>query len=209
MSLNMRPNNPMLAFRKGELQQRSAAVRGIQASFEPYSGGAWCRPRLSYPLAGRNQSGFTLVELMVAIAVLAILATIAIPGFQGIVAENRATSAANELQATLQFARSAALAQSRPVTVRPINDDGDWDLGWVVETVENPVVVLRESPALRPSVSLDGDGAADVEFSSTGTLAGQTPTPFVLKVESGPGASRAICMTLGGSSKVLRGDTCD
>ena len=207
MSLNMRPNNPMLAFRKGELQQRSAAVRGIQASFEPYSGGAWCRPRLSYPLAGRTQSGFTLVELMVVIAVLAILATIAIPSFQGIVAENRATSAANEFLATLQLARSAALAQSRPVTVRPIDDDEGWDLGWVVETVEEPVVVLRESPALRPSVSLHG--AADVEFSSTGTLAGQTPTPFVLKVESGPGASRAICMTLGGSSKVIRGDTCD
>jgi hypothetical protein len=63
---------------------------------------------------------------------------------------------------------------------------------------------LRESPALRQSVSLDG--AADVEFSSTGTLAGQAPTPFDLQVTSGPGASRVISMSLGGSSKVTRGD---
>ena len=154
----------------------------------------------------RSQSGFTLVELMVVIAVLAILATIAIPGFQGIVAQNRASSAANELLATLQLARSAAIAQSRPVTVRPIDEVGDWALGWVVEMGENDDP-LRESPALRQSVSLDR--AADVEFSSTGTLAGQTLTPFVLTVESGPGASRRICMTLGGSSKVIRGDTCD
>ena len=154
----------------------------------------------------RAQSGFTLVELMVVIAVLAILASIGIPGFQGIVAENRATSAANELLATLQFARSAAIAQSRPVTVRPTNDD--WNGGWVVEMNENgDLLVLRESSALHPSVVIDKE--SQLTFSSTGTLVGQTITPpFVLQVNSGPGASRAICMTLGGSSKVIRGETC-
>jgi len=155
----------------------------------------------------RTQSGFTLVELMVVIAVLAILASIGIPGFQGIVAENRATSAANEFLATLQFARSAAIAQSRPVTVGPT--DGDWDGGWVVETGENPN--LRESPALRPSVSLVSlDEVSELVFSSTGTLPGQAPAKFLVEVTSGPGAFRTICMTLGGNSKVIRGDvTCD
>lgn len=149
------------------------------------------------------QSGFTLVELMVVIAVLAILVSIGIPGFQSIVAQNRATSTANELLATLQFARSAAIAHSRPVTVRP-RTDNDWDLGWVVERdVPDDIEVLRESPALRASVSLDG--VDQLIFSSTGTLVGeQDLTAFV--VNSGASASRTVCMTLGGNSKVIRGD---
>jgi len=161
--------------------------------------------------AMRAQSGFTLVELMVVIVVLAILVGIGIPGFQRIVAENRATSAANELLATLQFARSAAIAQSRPVTVSPTGSG--WDGGWVVETVESPVEALRESPALHPSVSLVSldEEVSQLRFSSTGTLPGYPPYPviFDLEVDSGPGATRRICVTLGGSSKAIRGETCD
>ena len=209
MSLNIQPNNPMPGVRQGEPQRGNASILGDPVRFESYAGVTWCNLRLPQRLSRRTQSGFTLVELMVVIVVLAILASIGIPGFQGIVAENRATSAANELLATLQFARSAAIAQSRPVTVRP-TADGDWDGGWVVEMGESPnLVVLRESPALRASISLDG--VSELRFSSTGTLPGYPPYPviFDLEVDSGPGATRTICVTLGGSSKVIRGDTCD
>jgi len=63
------------------------------------------------------QSGLTLIELMVAVAVLAILLSIGIPSFQSLVAQNRATSAANELQSTLQFARSTAIARDERLGV--------------------------------------------------------------------------------------------
>ena len=210
MSLNRQPKKLMPGARQGELQQKRPASLNEHAGFEPYFSVTSCRPRLLHPFAGRIQSGFTLVELMVVIAVLAILATIATPGFQGIVAQNRATSAANELQTTLQVARSAAIAQSRPVTVCPANfastppacaNNTNWHGGWIVLLNGQ---VLRERRALGPAVTLAGE--PQLIFSSTGTLAGQALTPFDLQVTSGPGASRVISMSLGGSSKVTRGD---
>ena len=218
MSLNIRPKEPLPEARQAHFQQELPAGLGEQAGFKPSFSVTWCHRELSRRLAGRTQSGFTLVELMVAIAVLAILASIATPSFQGIVAENRATSAANELLATLQFARSAAIAQSRQVTVCPSSspptcgtDNTNWHSGWIVLLDGQ---VLRERTALGPSVTLAGVpntlvGNPQLTFSSTGTLPGQEITRFDLRVTSGPGASRWICRTPGGSSRVIRGDeTC-
>lgn len=158
------------------------------------------------------QSGLTLIELLVAISVLAILLSIGIPSFQSMVAQNRATSAANELQSTLQFARSAAIAQARQVTVCAANfatspptcrADRIWSGGWIV-LQQGQAQPLRERRALHPSISLTGHPQRI--YSTTGTLLGQTDTQFDLTVASGPGASRRVCMSMSGSSRIVSGD---
>jgi len=159
------------------------------------------------------QSGLTLIELMVAVAVLAILLSIGIPSFQSLVAQNRATSAANELQSTLQFARSTAIAQARPVTVCAAANfdtspptcraDRIWSGGWIV-LQQGQTQPLRERRALHPSISLTGHPQR--VYSTTGTLLGQTDTQFDLAVASGPGASRRVCMSMSGSSRIVSGD---
>ncbi|MCC5072315.1 MULTISPECIES: GspH/FimT family pseudopilin [Xanthomonas] len=53
--------------------------------------------------------GFTLIELMVTVAVLAIMAAIAYPSFQGVLRSNRVAAANNELMALLNLARSEAI----------------------------------------------------------------------------------------------------
>ena len=201
MSSNIQRNNRIPVGWQGGTHQPRASARGGQSRLKSYAGAPSGKPRLVRHISGRVLSGFTLVELMVVVVVLAILGGIGLPGFQSMVAQNRATSAANELLATLQFARSVAIAQSEPVTVRPRG--GNWVAGWIVEMGKNSdLVVLRESPELRPSVSLTG--VSQLRFSRTGTLVGgQDLTPFL--VDSGTGATRSICMTLGGSSKVVRG----
>ncbi|PPU40563.1 GspH/FimT family pseudopilin [Xanthomonas arboricola] len=61
----------------------------------------------------RRSTGFTLVELMIAIAVLAILLTIALPSFRGVIRSNRVASSANETLGLLSLARSEAIRNRR------------------------------------------------------------------------------------------------
>ena len=61
--------------------------------------------------------GFTVVELMVTLAVVAIVLAFAIPGFQSVINDNRLSSASNELIANLQTARMEAIRRGRRVVV--------------------------------------------------------------------------------------------
>ncbi|MGQ4879122.1 GspH/FimT family pseudopilin [Billgrantia sp. LNSP4103-1] len=60
-------------------------------------------------------SGFTLIELLVTIAVMTIIATIAVPGFQGMMVSNRLASYHNEILSALNLARSEAVKRRRDV----------------------------------------------------------------------------------------------
>ncbi len=63
------------------------------------------------------QHGFTLIELMIVVTLLAIISAIALPAFQGFIASNRLTSEANELLAGLNLARSEAVRTQRHVVL--------------------------------------------------------------------------------------------
>lgn len=91
-------------------------------------------------MTGRRDriTGLTLVELVVAMAVLAVTVTIAVPAFQGVMERTRATTAYHQLTASLMLARAAAISRREPVVVCPSHDglqcrgDPVWDDGWIV-----------------------------------------------------------------------------
>ena len=64
-----------------------------------------------------NNHGFTLVELMITIALLAIVATIAVPNFVQFIRNNQVQAKADELGTFLQYARSQAVAKRESYTV--------------------------------------------------------------------------------------------
>ena len=65
----------------------------------------------------RAPKGFTLLELMVVLAIAGVLAAIAIPAMGDFMRNSRITAAANDVMAALHFTRSEAIKRRQPVTL--------------------------------------------------------------------------------------------
>lgn len=85
-----------------------------------------------------DQSGFTLIEAMVAVAVFAILALIAVPSFRNLLLNNRRTALANDLISSIAIARSEAVRRGQAVNVCASSNGSsclgstNWNTGWIV-----------------------------------------------------------------------------
>ncbi len=78
----------------------------------------------------RHARGFTLVELLTSLGVLALLTTVGVPGALQLMGNQQLVSARNTLAANLSLARSESIKRRQPVLVD--NVDGDWASGWRV-----------------------------------------------------------------------------
>lgn len=109
--------------------------------------------------------GFTLIELMVTIAVLAIAIAIAAPNFSKMIVRNQAESQRSALVGAFNLARSEAIKRAKDIQVVPINSS--WTNGW---QVKDGTEVLREFPALKnASVT---SAVTSVTYNSRGRLTG-------------------------------------
>ena len=102
----------------------------------------------------RKQHGFTLVELVTVVIVLAIVTTMAVPGFERFITSQRVRTTSFDLVSDLLLARSeAAKGSAAGIVVRVTPHEGGWASGWTVtqasdgrvlshrDTVGNGVVV--------------------------------------------------------------------
>jgi type IV fimbrial biogenesis protein FimT len=76
------------------------------------------------------QKGFGLIELLIGLTLVGILASIAYPGFSGMIEAQRHRDAALQLSHSLRSARTEALLRSQTMWVEAIDDD--WSRGWQI-----------------------------------------------------------------------------
>ena len=159
------------------------------------------------------QHGFTLLELMTALAVLAVLAAIATPSFMQFAANSRTAAIANTVASALAVARSEALRQSSPVAICPSKngkqcDSANWGDGWIVFTdASNPGVVnggdvvIQTWPAPTGGVTVNLVGPNNyIRFDARGMLTPAIAATFTVSAPhcSGNNISQ-IAVTASGS----------
>jgi type IV fimbrial biogenesis protein FimT len=142
--------------------------------------------------------GYTLVELITTVAVIALVTALAVPGMRSLLQNNRAVTEANALVGALNLARSETVTRGQPVSLCPSTDGAtcadtdDWSTGWLVfadPTAPQGVIdagppadtVLRAYPALGEGSRLTADGGP-VTYAPNGFLAVIAERRFDLEV---------------------------
>lgn len=115
----------------------------------------------------KNVRGFTLVELMVTMAVAAVLLSLAVPSFTEMIRNNRMTAQANDLITALNLARSESFKRGTQVQVAA--SGGAWANGWNVQLTE--ATVLRTFSAISSGYTLtEGGDLTTLTYDSTGRV---------------------------------------
>lgn len=127
----------------------------------------------------KNTRGFTLIELMVTIAVLGLSLAFGVPAFQNSLANSALRSSTMEMITALNVARAEAVNQRKLIALKAVN--GDWNDGWMVDysadgtgdwdaddaTQTEPLQRFNK----RGTVTLaEANGVTLVEFRSTGLM---------------------------------------
>ncbi|PWG65272.1 GspH/FimT family pseudopilin [Spiribacter halobius] len=157
--------------------------------------------------------GFTLVELMVTLAVAAILLSVGVPSFQALIRDNRLTGANNELVTAINAARSEAVRQGVTMTLCASTDasscgGSDWDGGWLLfadadgdGTRDASESILRSQASAPTGVAISTTGfgsAGAIQYMASGFIAGADEGSFVFCDDRGAGEARAINLNASG-----------
>lgn len=148
-------------------------------------------------------AGFTMTELLVTVSVAAILATVAVPSFSGLIASQRARTFASELNASLLETRAHALGLDERVTLEA--KTGGWPAGWQIVDSNNNVLA-DHGPAAGVTVS----GPGGVTYTPTGHLPiGSAQPVFVVTTTSGSQTDyQCVSVDLSGRPYVRAASTC-
>jgi len=190
------------------------------------------RSTRSQPPAPRGPAaaarGFTLIELMITVALAAILTALAAPSMTAMIRSNRIQTEASWLLNDLQFARSEAIRTGQPVSLCPTATGGTtsptcittntWHSGWIVfrdatgsgtpdYTVSNPLLRQRAGlPNGDTAVASTAPSPNAITFNREGFTTGLGTSTVMMKFhtsDSNTKATRCISVDFGGRLNTL------
>ena len=175
-----------------------------------------------------DSKGFTLLELIIIIAIIGIATAFAAPGLSTMISNNRISSNASDFAAALQLAKAEAVARVNPVIVCKKNTgstgcigDGDWSQGWIVFSDDNgndgldvgdeDLLLVHE--ALHERITFGGNNSdvdALITFRPSGTSSvTNTGTLIICNDNLFDSSSRGIMVTITGRGSVMKASDTD
>ncbi|MEJ8826857.1 GspH/FimT family pseudopilin [Variovorax humicola] len=178
--------------------------------------------------APRRMYGVTALELMVVLAVVAILATIAAPSFVDLTQRNRVATEVNAFVGDLQFARAEAIRRGEAVTVCATVTGTNcgatgtaWNNGWLIfnngdgsnTTIDTGESVIRKQLKWTGTDTFTASGSLSaITYSRDGFALGLPGGAAQLTLRTSPAnakATRCVTLNLAGRQQVLTaGGTC-
>lgn len=158
---------------------------------------------------GAKVGGFTLFELMVTLAVAALILSLGVPGFRNFIQNNRATTHTNDLVTALNLGRSEAARRGVTILLCSSSDgatcsgSNDWSSGWIVR--RSAGAVLRTWPERSGGDGVLTANVSQIQFQARGSLAGGTVPLLQIRLPDCSGdQGRDVSVNMAGRIAVTR-----
>lgn len=119
--------------------------------------------------------GFTIIELMLVLVVVAVLAGLAAPSMSDFISSSRLRSASSDFYSALIAARSEAIKRRTNVVVEPLG--ATWNTGWTVKVGANVFLTADPLPAdISVQVSVPPASTTPITYAMSGRVPGGSQT---------------------------------
>lgn len=178
-------------------------------------------------LSPRQSGGFTLIEALMVVVIVAVLTAVGVPTFKDFTISRALRAQVDDIAGTVRLARSEALKRGVAVTIcqsnipeaaAPVcNNANDWMTGWVVfvdrgvrGTFDGTDLVIRVQQAYDNSGGIARAGSASITFLAVGVAPGIDGS-FLLRPKMSPfdpdypTSSRRVCVNNSGATRLIKG----
>jgi len=154
-----------------------------------------------------GHKGFTLIELIISLAIIAILASIVVPSFNGFIIDNKITSTVEGIESAHALARSDALSHLRQSGACGVTDTtsidciNNWTNGWMAYSIVSGATVPLKYWTGEAGVTATASAAS--QFFPSGELTSGTSNQIQVNIES---ESRCISVLFIGRIATTEGE---